>query len=397
MFKSEDNKKLLKAIEKEDLKRLKQVSKGGASIHIKKMFTSRQNKKLFEAIRNDDLEKLNQAIQNGANIDHIGKSHLSKKDMHSLSYAIECNSMACLEYLLDLGADYTIGEMAGESSVCLAGEKKNIKAMTLLVNAGANVNAKNKMGKTGLMLIIDSVAKLRHGQQGHRDKPELLEGVQAFIEAGAHLEVQDAMGRTALMQASFIGLSDVVKTLLDAHAKTELRDEDGNTALILTVMGDMSREDRLDCLDHLLAAKANVNAKNDNKETALYKSTYIPYPEVFRTLIEGFASTKNLTEREQEAYNVLYIEYTPVFTDEVLAPYAVANDHIVVKIDGERSLSQSFNFSKRTVTDIENGKVVSEKTFDEFKDNKRNILAAYKVMQETGCETKHPFPHMYLP
>ena len=59
---------------------------------------------------------------------------------------------------------------------------------------------------------------------GHIDVVTLL------LDAGADVNLQDDRGRSALMMASEIGYADVVETLLEYNAESELKDNEGKTA-----------------------------------------------------------------------------------------------------------------------------------------------------------------------
>jgi len=58
--------------------------------------------------------------------------------------------------------------------------------------------------------------------------------VKALIEAGADINVRNNYGNTALMLSSWYGSIDIVKTLIEAGADINEHDNDGDTALILS-------------------------------------------------------------------------------------------------------------------------------------------------------------------
>ena len=57
-----------------------------------------------------------------------------------------------------------------------------------------------------------------------------LESVESFLDAGASVNYQDELGRTALMHASFWGYLEVVRFLLDNGADVNLKDYREETA-----------------------------------------------------------------------------------------------------------------------------------------------------------------------
>jgi hypothetical protein len=92
----------------------------------------------------------------------------------------------------------------------------NSEVVRLLINAGANVNERNKLGYTPLMQ-----ASLN---------PQI---IRLLLEAGANVNAQDNLGYTALTSPSQFGKVDVVKLLIDAGANINTQDSYGRTPLIL--------------------------------------------------------------------------------------------------------------------------------------------------------------------
>ena len=86
-----------------------------------------------------------------------------------------------------------------------------------LLNAGADVNARNRIGETPL------------GYIGNRN----LEGLNILIKAGADVNAQEMDGTTALMMATYkgVGSEDLVISLLNAGADVDIKDQEGRTAL----------------------------------------------------------------------------------------------------------------------------------------------------------------------
>lgn len=98
-----------------------------------------------------------------------------------------------------------------------------------LLQAGADVNARNPRGQTPLMMLASG------GQ---------LSLIQKVLEAGASLNAQDELGNTALMWAAYWGHLAVVEHLLKAQANATLSNDDGNTALHLAASGGLANQTR---------------------------------------------------------------------------------------------------------------------------------------------------------
>jgi len=95
-------------------------------------------------------------------------------------------------------------------------ENNNIKLVELLLQAGADINAKNNYGWTALMWA---------SKYGYKDVVKLL------IKAGADINAKTYSGWTALISASGNGHIDVVELLLQTGADVNAKDNYGWTAL----------------------------------------------------------------------------------------------------------------------------------------------------------------------
>ena len=129
--------------------------------------------------------------------------------------------------MIDLGADMNrpvvgIGSsIYGEGWVPLmiAAAEGYATTVSTLIQAGADVNAKNNRGRTALMFAASygytAIAKdlLTHG-------------------ADPNIVPRDGTGWTALIAAAHKGSIDTVKVLLDHAADVSIKDKDGKTALM---------------------------------------------------------------------------------------------------------------------------------------------------------------------
>ena len=108
--------------------------------------------------------------------------------------------------------------------------------LEILLNAGADVNARDRRGRT---------APANTSEEGFS------EIVQFLIEAGAELNVADNLGFTAVMLATEYGDIKVARILVNAGADVNMATDVGLTALMLTVK--KSHFDAIDQRDNDLA------------------------------------------------------------------------------------------------------------------------------------------------
>mmetsp|Transcript_39140 Transcript_39140/g.75941 ORF Transcript_39140/g.75941 Transcript_39140/m.75941 type:complete len:282 (-) Transcript_39140:166-1011(-) len=107
--------------------------------------------------------------------------------------------------------------MTGERALHVAAQARNLDAVKLLLDLGAEVNARDSKGKTALMLA----AFTREGR----------DIIECLLEKKAEVDFQDSEGGTALMRAARYGNKAVMQYLLDhGNANPLLRNRKGKTA-----------------------------------------------------------------------------------------------------------------------------------------------------------------------
>ncbi|XP_037105715.1 KN motif and ankyrin repeat domain-containing protein 3 [Syngnathus acus] len=145
----------------------------------------------------------------------------------ALHYSVSHSNFGVVDLLLDTGmccvdkqnkAGYTAIMLAALSTVK---EHDDMSVVKKLFSKG-NVNAKaSQAGQTALMLAVS------HGRQ---------EMVEALLECGADVNVQDDEGSTALMCASEHGRAEIVKLLLEQPGcDISVVDNDGSNALSIAL------------------------------------------------------------------------------------------------------------------------------------------------------------------
>jgi ankyrin repeat protein/beta-lactamase regulating signal transducer with metallopeptidase domain len=92
-----------------------------------------------------------------------------------------------------------------------------------------------------------------------------IEQVKLHLSQGADVNAKDRRGRTALHRAAYEGHADVVKLLIDRSADVNAKDKWGNTPLGLTTIYGYR-----DVAELLIARGADVNAKDEDDLTPLH-------------------------------------------------------------------------------------------------------------------------------
>lgn len=163
-----------------------------------------------------DINIVSYLIKHGANVNNMNNDHVTPLMHH-------------IEHLSDLN-NY----------------EDNIKAM---LKAGADVNAKDKNGKTALMYAADA------GND---------ETIKELLKAGANIQAKDNNGKTALMYAASTGNEDAIKALIKAGADLSAVDNKGKTAQIYAA--ESRNEDAAKLFE--ASQPAPQPAENNEQETA---------------------------------------------------------------------------------------------------------------------------------
>ncbi|HEU0049657.1 MAG TPA: ankyrin repeat domain-containing protein [Nitrososphaera sp.] len=158
----------------------------------------------------------------------------------------------------------------------------NARAVRSLIDAGANVNAREEEGETPLMYAaveghteivllllsrgaeINSVSINEETALGRAASMGRTAAAGILIEKGANIEKGGDSGTTPLMYASSAGHLETVKLLLKKGAKVNAEDQDGDTALTYAAIRGAPKE----ILNELIAARADVKHKNNRGKTA---------------------------------------------------------------------------------------------------------------------------------
>lgn len=202
--------------------------------------------------------------------------------------------------LLSRGAEV---KAAGETALLFAAMRGDVKAVSALLDNGADVNVRHKDGWSGLLLAAvnghSPVVQVLLDKGAKVDAKEKLMGqtaliwaskggytalAKALLKAGANVNVRDKFGGTALTRTANSGKAAIVKTLLEAGADINAREYDGDTALIEATAGS-----HLKIIQALLKAGASVNDKDLDGRTLLMIAAMIGTDKVVKVLLDAGA------------------------------------------------------------------------------------------------------------
>jgi ankyrin repeat protein len=267
-------------------------------------------------------------------------------------------SPEAIQQLLDKGAEVNAQTDDG-TALMMAVRRGHTEIVKLLLAAGAQVDAKHRLGDSALIMSARrSIPEMNppHGQPlpppaseimslllashadpnfiGHWGQTALMDAntaakVKLLVTHGAQVNVKDEMGKTALVHAVDRGVVAVVEALLQAGADASIPDEKGTTALLYALQepSPFNREGstalRVEAAKLLLKGKVgDVNGQNENGETPLMRAVDLGEMEIVKSLLDhganvdlsdvlGSTAAIRAYEKDQTAIQQLLKAQTP--------------------------------------------------------------------------------------
>ena len=210
-------------------------------------------RELLEKRKSEYFEKKTKQGQN-VSVQSTSLEFPAKEFLNKLVNALQQNNstqvkslltIANIKELIERGENINVKHDKGFTLLMIAAsESDNPEITKLLLNAGADVNAKDKQGVTALMKA------LKNG------KPEI---IKILLNSGAKVnDKEKESGVTPLMIAAHSNSPEVIKMLLDAGANVNDSENDhGLTPLMIAAMNNTNPE----VIKILLQAGADINAK----------------------------------------------------------------------------------------------------------------------------------------
>ncbi|MCH2379054.1 MAG: ankyrin repeat domain-containing protein, partial [Pedosphaera sp.] len=238
------------------------------------------NVEILKAAGEGNLEAVKQHIAAGTDLNQRGVDQNTP-----LMIAITFGRLDVAKALIKGGVKLNLKNKEGNTALMTAaflGQPEIVKA---LLEKGADINAKNNTGSTALASaelpwelakgILDFLSAVVHGPAGVTLDYEKIKAArpvcaQILRDAGGKAAAPAEAGGGTLMDAVFNEDLAAVKKLIAEGANVNMRKaDDGSTPLHVAVFVC-----NIEIMKVLIAAKADVNAKNNKGETPLFQTTF---------------------------------------------------------------------------------------------------------------------------
>lgn len=199
--------------------------------------------------RADRLDIIQLLVDNSASV--FKSSNLSSHGKNApLWTALNRRNYKCAAWLIAKGAN--INELDTDNCSILMENvaSGSIEGATLLLQAGADVNLRNNLGRTALFAACGR----RYGNA---------ESLELLLNYGADIDARDLQLQTSLMHASKEGNVGNVKLLLAAGAHSNAKDSNGENALFYALSRCRCDENVTSILKALRIHRTDIDSRNN--------------------------------------------------------------------------------------------------------------------------------------
>ncbi len=290
---------------------------------------SGKNTPLMNAVEQYHLKIVNILLKAGADVNaqgDYGKTALFYAIKGEYKDKVEPQT-AIIKALLKAGADVKIKDTKGNTALsgvlnwCSSNCKNKV---SLLIDAGANINVTNKEGQNLLYILISD------------DKM-----VKYLIQKGINVNHADENGNPPMM--NIYNNVKSLKLLLKAGAKVNAQNKEGKTILMQAL--DSSDDYMIDML-HIVIRRSNINIRDNKGMTAIY---YAGHPKNLKLLLRARAKI-NITDKLGETPLLYAIKHDAPYKNDITSILIKAGAKVNIRDKaGKTALQYAKDYSDNEV------------------------------------------------
>lgn len=265
----------------------------------------------------------------------------SQSAFTAIMFAARDGRVAVVDTLLDAGVDVNAVmkpeksgsrvPRSGSSALTMAVNSAHFELAMHLIDRGADPNDQ-RSGFTPLHLVV-GIRKPNRGEGADGDPPPRgsgqltsLQFVRAIVAAGADVNTKlkqgkggkahlNTKGATVLLLAGKTADVELMSLLVELGADPHITNVDGCTALMaaagigVRAVGEEAgtEPEVIDALKFLISHGLDVNAIDDNKETAMHGAAYRCYPQVISFLAQQGADSAAWNHKNKSGWTPILI------------------------------------------------------------------------------------------
>lgn len=232
---------------------------------------------LSKAVRHDKIQVMTYLLEHGAD-PTVGKDTSPEQAGFTLPMYIvnraassTAQKIQLLSLLKDKGADFNALNTRGENLLFVAvqNSEPSYDLLNWLLEQGVSAQVLNQQGQSLLHLLVTSALSFVGSETEQATARQQL--VNRLIQQGLNINARDMNGRSALIYALQQQRHEWIMPLLNAGINPNLQDNTESSALALAIerfSADANKD--LSLIKDLLAKGANPNQRNSLGETSLF-------------------------------------------------------------------------------------------------------------------------------
>ncbi|XP_044726613.1 serine/threonine-protein phosphatase 6 regulatory ankyrin repeat subunit B-like isoform X3 [Chrysoperla carnea] len=237
-------------------------------------------------------------LDHGANVDAQ-----TRDGSTALQFAIWNDHSQVVEVLLEYNANVNVrNHIDRETPLHVSARSRDVEICKMLLNKGADVDAKEKNGSTALHIATEEGSN---------------EIVKLLLERGAKVDSKNKCNITPLYLSAQRDHQEIIETLLKFGADINSRNKYGRTALHIA-----SFKEHVKVVTTLLEYGCDINSRDWVGKTALHIASHLGHNEVVTTLLE-YGSDINIMTKKNLTPLDYAIETTTAETIEILKRHIV--------------------------------------------------------------------------